>query len=114
MQDVYQNIEEYNPGKKRKVLIVFDVMIADIISNKNFNSVVTELFIRGKRINILFLFIMQSYFQIPKKARPSTTHFVIMKNPNKRELRQIAIHQILTLKVLWKFIKNVLQKIILS
>ena len=69
MQVVYKNIEEYNPGKKRKVLIVFDVMIADMISNKNFNSVVTELLEakEAKESTFLFVFIMQSYFQIPKK-----------------------------------------------
>ena len=52
MQDVYKNIEEYNPGKKRKVLIVFNHMIADMINNKKLNSVVTELFIRGRKLNI--------------------------------------------------------------
>ena len=52
MQDVYKNIEEYNPGKKRKVLIVLNHMIADMINNKKLNSVVTELFIRGRKLNI--------------------------------------------------------------
>ena len=66
MQDVYKNIVEYNPGKKRKVLIVLDDMIADMISNKKFNSVVTEVFIRGRKLNILLVFIMQSYFKAPK------------------------------------------------
>ena len=52
MQDVYKNIEEYNPGKKRKILIVFDDMIADIIKNKKLYPIVTELFIRGSKLNI--------------------------------------------------------------
>ena len=60
MQDVYKNIEEYNLGKKRKVLIVFDNMIADMINNKKLNSVVTELFIRGRKLNISIVFITQS------------------------------------------------------
>ena len=63
MQDVYKNIEDYNPGTKRKILIVFDDMIADMINNKKLNPVVTELFIRGKKkLNISIVFITQSYF----------------------------------------------------
>ena len=57
MQDVYKNIEEYNPGKKRKVLIVFDDMIDDVINNKNLNPIVTELFIRGRELNISIIII---------------------------------------------------------
>ena len=66
MQDVYKDIEEYNLGKKRNVLIVFDDMIADMINNKKLNPVVTELFIRGRRLNISIVFITQSYFKVPK------------------------------------------------
>ena len=60
MQDVYENIEEYNPGKKRKVLIVFDDIIADMINNKKVNTVVTELFIRRRNLDISIAFITQS------------------------------------------------------
>ena len=66
MQDVYKDIEEYNLGKKSNVLIVFDDMIADMINNKKLNSVVTELFIRGRRLNISIVFITQSYSKVPK------------------------------------------------
>ena len=66
MQDVYKNIEDYNPGKKRKVLIVFDDMIANMINNKKLNPIVTELFIRGRKLNIPIVFITQSYFKVPK------------------------------------------------
>ena len=66
MQDVYKNIEDYNPGKKRKILIVFDDMIADMINNKKLNSIVTEVFIRGRKINISIVFITQSYFKVSK------------------------------------------------
>ena len=59
MQGVYKNVDEYNPGKKRKILIVFDDMIADIINNKKLNSIVTELFIRGRKLNVSFVFITQ-------------------------------------------------------
>ena len=71
MQDVYKNIEDYNSIKKRKVLIVFDDMIADMINN---------------------VFITQSYFKVPKNVRLNSTHFFIMKIPNKRELPQIALN----------------------
>ena len=56
MQDVYENIEEYNLGKKRKVLIVFDYLIADMISNKKLNPIVTELFIRSRKLNFFTCF----------------------------------------------------------
>ena len=89
---VNKNINEYNPGKENKKLIVFDDMIADMIHNKKLNSIVTELFIRGKKLNISLAFIAQSYFTVPKDVRLNTTHFFITKIPNKRELQQIAIN----------------------
>ena len=92
MQDVYKNIEEYDPGKKRKVLIVFDDMIADMINNKKLNPIVTELFIRGRKRNISIVFITQSYFKVPQDVRLNSTQFFIMKSPNKRELQQIALN----------------------
>ena len=66
MQDVYKNIEEYNLGKKSKVLIVFDDMIVDMHNNKNLNSIVTYLFIRCRKLNISLVFITQSCFKVPK------------------------------------------------
>ena len=90
MQDVYRNIEEHNPGKGRKVLTVFDDMIADMISNKKLNPIVTDLFIRGRKLNIAIVFITQSYFKVPKDVRLNSTNFFIMKIPDKRELQQIA------------------------
>ena len=91
-QDVYKNIEDYNPIKKRKILTVFDDMIADMISNYKLNPLVTELFIRGRKLNISIVFITQSYFKVPKDVRLNSTHFFIMKIPNKRELQQIALN----------------------
>ena len=90
MHDVYKNIGEYNIDKERKILIVFDDMIADIINNKKLDSVVTELFIRGRKLNISLVFITQSYFKVPEGVRLNATHFFIAKIPNKRELREIA------------------------
>ena len=69
-----------------KILIVFNDMIADMIHNKKLNSIVTELFIRGRKINISLVFITQSYFKVPKYVELNTTHFCIAKIPNKREL----------------------------
>ena len=90
MHDVYKNIDEYSPDKKNKILIVFDDMIADMINNKKLNSIVTELFIRGRKLNISLVFITQSYFKVPKDVRLNTTHFFIAKIPNKRKLREIT------------------------
>ena len=67
-------------------------MIADVINNKKLNPAVTELFIRRRKLNIYFVFIMQSYFKMPKEVRLNTTHFLIMKISNERELQQIAIN----------------------
>ena len=92
MQDVYKNIEDYNPNKECKILIIFDDMIADMINNKKLNPVVTELFIRGRKLDISIVFITQSYFKVPKDVRLNSTHFFIMKIPNKRELHQIALN----------------------
>ena len=92
MQDVYKNIEDYNPIKKRKILIIFDDMIADMIHNNKLNPIVTELFIRGRRLNISIVFITQSYFKVPKDVRLNSTHFFIMKITSQRELQQIALN----------------------
>ena len=92
MQDVYKNIEDYNPIKKRKILIVFDDVTADMISNNKLNPIVTELFIRDRKLNISIVFITQSYFKVPKDVRLNSTDFFIMQIPNKRELQQIALN----------------------
>ena len=92
MEDVYKNIENYNPENKRKILIVFDDMIANMINNKKLNPVITELFIRGGKLNISIVFITQSYFKVPKDVRLNSTHFFITRILNKRELQQIALN----------------------
>ena len=92
MQDVYKNIEDYNPRKNRKIIIVFDDMIADMINNKKLNPVVTELFIRSRKLNISIVFITHSCFKVPKDVKLNSTHFFIRKIPNKRELQQIALN----------------------
>ena len=88
--DVYKNIEDYNLNKKRKVLIVFDDMMADMINNKKLDPVVTELFTRSSKLKISLVFI--TYFAVPKNIRLNTMHFFIMKIPNKQEFQQIALN----------------------
>ena len=92
MDDVYENIYDYNPiKKKRKKLIVFDDMIADIMANKKFPPIIKELCIRCRKLNISLAFITQSYFSVPKDARRlNSTHYLKMKINNKRELRNIS------------------------
>ena len=96
---VYQNIDKYNVDKERKMLIVFDDMIADMINNKKLNSIVTELFIRGRKLNISLVFITQSLFKVPKDVRLNTTHFFIMKISSKRELQQISLNHSSDIKI---------------
>ena len=92
MDDIYKIIEEYNPIKKSKILIVFDDMIADILSNKKLSPIVTKFFIRRKILNISLAFIIQSYFVVPKIISLNSTHYFIMKISDKRELQQTAFN----------------------
>ena len=92
MDDVYGNIGNYNPSRKRKVLIVFDDMIADIMTNKKFQAMIKELFIRCRKLNISLVFITQSYFSVLKDVRLNSTHYLIMKINNRKELQNIAIN----------------------
>ena len=69
-------------------MIVFDDMVADMLSDRKLNPIVTELFIRGRKLNISLVFITQSYFTVPKNIRLNSTHYFVMKIPNKRELQQ--------------------------
>ena len=102
MDDIYENIDQYNP-KKQKILIRFDDAIAYMISNKNRNSIVTELSIRGRILNIslVFTFHTQSYFAVSKNIRSNSTYF-ITKVPKDESFSKLLliIHQILTLKIL--------------
>ena len=91
MNDFYENIDNYNPNRRRKILIVFDDMIADIMTNK-FQSIIKELFISCRKPNISLVFITQSYFSVPKDVRLNSTHYLIMKLHNERELQNIAFN----------------------
>ena len=92
MDDVYENIDDYNLNRKRKILIAFDDMIAEIMTNKTFQSIIKELFIRYRKIDISLVFITQSYFPVTKDVRLNSKHYLIMKINNKRELQNIAIN----------------------
>ena len=92
MNDIYEDINTYNPNRRRKILTVFDDMIADIMTNKRFQAIIKELFIRCKKISISLVFLTQSYFSVPKDVRLNSMHYFIMKINNKRELQNIAIN----------------------
>ena len=91
MGDIYRNIEECNSNKKRQILIIYDDMISDMVSNEKINPIVTKLFIRGKKVNISFGFITQIYFATPKNTRLNFAHF-IMEILNKRDFKQIVFN----------------------
>ena len=92
MDDVYENINDYNPIRKRKKLTVFDDMIGEIMTNEKFKVIMKELFIRCRKLNISLTFITQSYFSIRRELRINSTHYLTMKINNKRELQNIAIN----------------------
>ena len=92
MDDVYENIDDGNPIRKRKKLIVFDDMIADIMDNRRFQAIIKELFIRCRKLNISLVFIAQSYFSVPKDVRLNSTHYLIMKISNRKGLQNVAIN----------------------
>ena len=77
MDDIYKNIEQYNPNKNRKILVLFDDMIADMLSNKK---------LRVRKLNISLVFITQSYFVVLKNIRLNSTHYFVIKVPSKRGL----------------------------
>ena len=92
MNDIYENIDDYNPNKNRKTLIIFDDIIADIMANKKFQSIIKDLFIRCRKPNISLVFISQFCFSAPKDVRLNSTHCLIMKINNRRELQNIAFN----------------------
>ena len=113
MDGIYKKSEEYNPNKNQKILILFDDVTADMLSNNKSNPIVTESFIRGRKQNICLVFFTQSYFAVPKIVRLNSIHYFVMKFVNKRELQQISFNHSWDIEfhTLWIFIKIVLQKI---
>ena len=90
MNDVLEDINNYNKKRDKKLLIIFDDMIADIMRSEKFKAIAKELFIRCRKLNISIVFIPQSYFRTPKDARLNSTHYIQMKIGNKKELKSIA------------------------
>ena len=90
MDDTYENIDDYNQTSKRQKVIVVDEIIVDIMRNKDFQAIFKELFIRCKQLNISLTFITQSYLFVPNDVRLNSTHYLIMKIKNNRELQNIA------------------------
>ena len=90
MNDVLEDINNYNKNRDKKVLIIFDYLIAGIMRSETFKAIVKELFIRCRKLNISIIFITQSYFRTPKDARLNSTHNILMKISNKKELKCIA------------------------
>ena len=105
MNDVLDDINDYNKNRDKKVLIVFDDMTADIEYNKSFKRVIKELFYRARKINVSIVFITQSYFTALKDARLNSTHYILMKIGNKKELKRIAEEKSGHLD--YKFFKNI-------
>ena len=105
MDDVYESIDDYNPNRKRKILIAFDGMVADILNNKKCQAIIKELFIRCRKLNISLVFITQSYFSVPKDVRLNSTHYLIMKINNRKELQNVAINHSadIIMTILWGF-----------
>ena len=92
MDDIYDDVTDYNNKRKRKVLIVFDDMISHVMSNKKAQQVLKESFIGCRKLNISLCFLTQSYFSVPKNVGLNCTHYIIFKLNNKRELQNIAIN----------------------
>ena len=90
MNDVLDYINNYNKNRDKKVLIIFDGMIADIMQSEKFKAIVKELFVRCRKLNISIVFITQSYFRTPKDVRLNSTHYILMKIGKKKELKSIA------------------------
>ena len=84
MNDALEDIINYNKKRHKKVLIIFDDMIADIMRSKKFKAIVKELFIRCRKVNISIVFMTQSYFRTPKDSRLNSTHYILMKIGKKK------------------------------
>ena len=112
MDDIYKNIEKHNPNKRRKILIVFDDMMTDMLSDKKLNPIINEAFITGRKLNISLVFISQSYLALPRNIRLNSMHYFLMKIPNKQELQQIAFNHSSDIDfqdLTWIYIQNVPQ-----
>ena len=92
MDETYEKINDYNLNREREILILFDDMIADIMTNEKFQIIIKERFITCRKLNILLVFITQFHFSTPKGVRLNSTHYLIMKINNRIELQNITIN----------------------
>ena len=91
MNDVFTNINNYNPKRNKKILIIFDDMIADIVTSKEYKAIIKELFIRCRKLNISLVFITQSYFRTPKDARLNSTHYLLTKINKRKNYKTLLV-----------------------
>ena len=77
-----------HPNKKQKILVIFHDITGDMLSN----TIISELFIKGRRLNICLVFVIQSYFAVPKNIRLNSTYYFVTKIPNKRKLQQTVFN----------------------
>ena len=92
MDGIHKNSEECNPNGKHKIMIAFDDIVADMLSNKKLNPVVTKLFIRSREPNISLAFITQYYFAVPKNIGLNSAHYFITKIPKKQKIQKTAFN----------------------
>ena len=81
-----------HPNKKQKILVIFHDITGDMLSNKKLNTIISELFIKGRKLNICLIFVIQSYFAVPKNIRLNSTYYFVTKIPNKRKLQQTVFN----------------------
>ena len=106
MHDVYEDTDYYNPNRKRKILTVFDDMVAYIMTNKTFQAIIKELFIRCRKLNNWLVFTAQSYFSVPKDVRLNSIQNYELQNMQNYKITRLIILQVSTLKILWRFTEN--------
>ena len=91
LDDILSDIEDYNKKRKRKILIIFDDMISNVMLDKKAQQILKDLFIRCRKLNISLCFLTQSSFSVPKDVQLNCTHYILFKLNNRRELKNIAI-----------------------
>ena len=111
----YENTDDYNPSRKRKILIAFDNMIAEIMINEKFQAIMKELFIRCRKLNISLVFITQSDFSVSEDVRliQHITWSWRLTTKENYKMLQLIILQISIIKILWRFTENAYKNYIL-
>ena len=108
MDDIFKNIEEYNPKKPRKILIIFSDITADMLCDTKLNQIVTELSIRSRKLNISLVFTTRSYFAIQQSIRLNSTNYFVIQISIKREVQQIVFNHLLN--IVFEYFMNLYKK----